>query len=430
MSDNKEDFYDHYNLIEDEDIEKAKKKPKSKKKVKMSSIKKGSTYESVSINKEVNKEEILKEEIEDTPSEEFLVEYNVVEEEKKEEIKAPIYIGFTPRLVICCILVPILSILSIILIYKSFSVDEIANIRYTEKSIINYTIYSDDINVYTGENNLYDRSLINKIIIDLNYQLLANQKSNLLFNYQVTGDLVIVDKNNPETIFYNESNNIIDLKKETITNNKFSLREKVNINYWDYYNKAKQLSENYTGETQSYLDIKLLVNYKSTRNNNYNLNDSSISDIKIPLSDKNISIEKNEIDNEKRVNKRPTVHISSPIILVLGLLTSIGAIIVLSYVLLFIYSILEQYSKYDKLVNKILKKYKKRIIYKDKVPRKTGKKVTNVDNIKILNKVSKKNKVPIEYCNINNHTKCQFSVLFDKELYIYVIKEIDLEKKD
>ena len=80
-----DDFYNHYNLVEDEDIVKAKKKPKSKKPIKMSSIKKGSTYESVSINKEVKKEEILKEEVKDTPSEEFLVEYNIVEEKQQKE---------------------------------------------------------------------------------------------------------------------------------------------------------------------------------------------------------------------------------------------------------------------------------------------------------------------------------------------------------
>ena len=205
-----DDFYNHYNLVEDEDIVKAKKKPKSKKPIKMSSIKKGSTYESVSINKEVKKEEILKEEVKDTPSEEFLVEYNIVEEkQQKEEVKTPIYIGFTPRLVIFCILVPILSVLAVIFLYKAFAVDEIVNIRYTEKSIIDYTVYSDDINIYTGENNLYDRSLINKIKLDLKYQFLVNQKSNIILDYKIIEDLVIADKNNPENIFYNESNKLI-----------------------------------------------------------------------------------------------------------------------------------------------------------------------------------------------------------------------------
>ena len=429
----KEDFYDHYNLVDDEDIEKAKKKPKSKKKVEISKMKKGSTYESVSINKEVRKEDIIKEEIEDTPSEEFLVEYNIVEEQKeeKEKVKAPVYIGFTPRLIICGILVPILSVISIILLYKSFGVDEIENIRYSEKSIINHNFYGTDNNIYLGENNKFDRNLINTIKLDFNYQLLLNQNSNIRVDYKIIEELLIVDKNNKDDVFYSESNELISKENEEINNNeKYSLREEVVINYSDYYKKVHELTKNYREESNSYLNIKLLVNYKSKNNNTYKLKDKSVTSIKIPLSKQYVELEKQEVDIEKRVNKRPTVFIKSVGFLGLGILSSICAIIALSQVILYIYSVSEQYSKYDKLVHKILTKYKKRIIKKDKVPRKTGKRVTNVDNIKTLNKISKKEKVPIEYCIINDHNKCQFSVLYEKELYIYVIKAVDLEKKD
>jgi len=426
------DFYEHYNLVNEEDIEQAQKKKKKKQKMDMSTLKKGSKYETVSQNKEIIKEEILKEEVEDPKTkEEFLMEYNIVEDKKEEKKNPPIYIGFTPRLVIFIILVPILSLFAILFLYKSFEVDDIVNIRYTEKSIINDTFYKDNTNIYKVDNNLYDKSLVHKINLDLNYQMRINTISNLAYEYQVVGELFITEKDNPDKVLFTENYTLIDTKQEEIMNSKkYTLRENIDLDYWNYYNLAKQYAESYKQDISSYFDVELIVKYQSKPNNSYSLSNSSTTSIRIPLSESTIKVEKNELDGETRVDKRPTVNVQSPGYLGLGVLFSIGAILALSYAILYVYSILDQTSIYDRKVGKILKKYKTRIQEKEKIPRKNGKQVTHVESIKPLVSLSRKKNLPIEYCNINNHNKCQFSVMDGKELYIYIIKSIDLEKKD
>ena len=428
MSDN--DFYNNVDLVEDEDIINASKKPKKKKKMEMSSIKKGSNYEKVNINDEVNIEELLpEEETVEKQKEEFIVEYEVVEDKKEEEIKKPIYIGFTPRLLFVISLIPILSIISILLLYKSFTVDDIKNIRYTENSIINYKVYKDDLEQHSTT-NVFNND-IDKILIDFSYQFKINSKSNLIFNNKILGHLLIVDKTKQDNILYQDDFILKDDVESQIKNlSKYNIRDNIEINYKEYNDKAKIYKTNYNTETLSYLNIELNVDYKNKYNNNYKLKDNSITSINIPLQVDNVEINKKELDIEKRVNKKPTISLKYPLLFGLGIITGFITILCLSKTLIFISTIMDQKSTYDKKVDKILKKYKRRIIFKDKVPYKRGKKTTNLKTINELVKISKKTKQPIEYCNINDHNKCQFSVVYQKELFILVIKAVDLEKKD
>ena len=99
---------------------------------------------------------------------------------KKTNTTKMIYIGYTPRLVICTILIPILSILTIIFIYHAFTIDELVNIRYTEQSITNYNIKDNNMD------------------LDIAYQYKSNKENNMQFTYHVEGTLTIIEKDNPE----------------------------------------------------------------------------------------------------------------------------------------------------------------------------------------------------------------------------------------
>ena len=331
---------------------------------------------------------------------------------KKTNTTKMIYIGYTPRLVICTILIPILSILTIIFIYHAFTIDELVNIRYTEQSITNYNIKDNNMD------------------LDIAYQYKSNKENNMQFTYHVEGTLTIIEKDNPEKTYYTEKYQLKEETEENIVNQKKSnYRTNLEINLEDYESIVKKYKESYEVETKSYLDIDLIINYHSTSNASYFLTDENKATIHIPLVEDS-PIEVNDINEEKRVDKKPTVRLQSSGLLGLGVLFGLGAILSLSQAILLVYSTMDQKSIYDKTVEKILNKYKRRIEEVPKVPRKTGKIVQNLSSIKEISKVSKNYKVPIKYCVINEHNKCQFFVEYDKELYIYVLKAIDLEKKD
>ena len=60
--------------------------------------------------------------------------------DNKKDLSKSIYIGYTPRLILYIVLVPILSVLAVILFYKAFEVDDLLNIRYQELGSINEKI--------------------------------------------------------------------------------------------------------------------------------------------------------------------------------------------------------------------------------------------------------------------------------------------------
>lgn len=411
------DFYNGFSFVNDEDIAKAKKN-QSKKPIKISSSNKKSNYEKVSLNKEINKEELLQGEpmIEKQP-EEFLVEYEILEdkEEPKETKKnnAP-YIGFAPRLITSIILVPILSLIAIYCLYHAYVVEDLANIRYTEQGLIT----PNDSNEET-------------INLDIEYQFKVNQLSNLAFNYQAQAELLIVDKENEEKIYYQETNPLMELKEsEMIQEDTNNFHEAFSIQKEEYEEKIRKYQESYQVETNNYLNISLVVNYNSIQKNSYYLSDNSNISIQIPLLAQEKEPIINNLDIEKRVNTRPTIRVKSVGLLGLGILVSIGAVLSLTWTLILIYSTMDQKSLYDKTVGKILKKYKKIIQEVPKVPRRFKKQIHTMDSMKELVKMSKELKQPIKYCVIHEHSKCQFFLEQNKELFIYIIKEVDLENKD
>ena len=83
--------------------------------------------------------------------------------DNKKDLSKSIYIGYTPRLILYIVLVPILSVLAVILFYKAFEVDDLLNIRYQELGSINEKIL--DVN----KQETTDKTKIDTIILDMEY---------------------------------------------------------------------------------------------------------------------------------------------------------------------------------------------------------------------------------------------------------------------
>ena len=345
--------------------------------------------------------------------------------DNKKDLSKSIYIGYTPRLILYIVLVPILSVLAVILFYKAFEVDDLLNIRYQELGSINEKIL--DVN----KQETTDKTKIDTITLDMEYSFNINYESNLEFTNKVVGDLLIVDKSNENTIYYEDTFDLLEEEKEIVSIEKdYIINKQVTIPYKDYIAQVEKYRNSYEMETKAYIKVSEEINYNSSSNNSYYLKDNANNTIIIPLTEDNLVIEKDTIDTEKRVNTKPTVHLESPGLLGIGVIISILAIFSLTQVITLIYSVIDQKSIYDKVVDKLLKKYKNKITVVTKQPYLRGKKKINVNNFKELLKINNRVKTPIKYCSINDHNKCQFYIEENKQVYSYIIKAIDLEKTD
>ena len=359
---------------------------------------------------------------------EKLEEYEFVEEKK-----APIYIGFTPRLVISIILLPLLSVLAVFLMYKAFVVNDIVNIRYEEISNPAFKVYNQDSLLVTEEPIEINMNSIDNIHLDLDYELKTNKKSSINFTYQVLGDLYIVDQDNPEKIYYQETFSLTDIREELMDNTlDFSTIESIQIEYNDYNDIVKKYKESYDVKSTSYIDVYLDVKYKNSKNNAYLIEGESKPGIHIPLQEETIKIQKYSLEEEKRIDQKPTVQLQSPGLFGLGILSGLGAAVSLSQILLLIFSTMDQTSIYDRTVNTFLKKHNKKIEEIKKAPIKRRKNSIKLSTFKDLLKVQKQTNKKILYHIVNEHTKCEFFIVDDNDLYVLTIKEVDLkpQKKD
>lgn len=345
--------------------------------------------------------------------------------DNKKDLSKSIYIGYTPRLIYYIVLVPILSTLAVILLYKAFEVDELLNIRYEEIGNIDVKILD------ANKQETTDKTKIDTINLNMDYNFNINYESNISFNTKIVRTVYIVNKNNKSNIIYEDSKDLVKATTEEIINDKnYNLKKEITIPYKEYLTQVEKYRSSYSMDTIAYIIVSEEINYNSLNNNNYYLKDKSENSIIIPLTEDNNVIEKNTIDSEKRVNKKPTVHLESPGLLGIGVILSILAIFSLTQVITLIYSTIDQKSIYDKLVDKLLKKYKNKIEVVTKQPYLKGKKKVNVNDFKELLKVYKRVKTPIKYCVISEHNKCQFYIEENKQVFSYIIKAVDLEKKD
>ena len=255
---------------------------------------------------------------------------------KSSKLSKKIYIGFNTRVIAYLLISLSFLILSLIFIAKSFSVSNANDVNYQENSNLDYKVYLKENDFYEskylGKNMVYVASLIDKINIDFNYLFKIDKNSNINFNYEVVGKLVITDLEGNNTFFEKEYK-LVNSTKETITNQtNYTIEKNIDIDY-DYYNSlANKFRNNYGINTTSNLIVYLRINETDAKNNDFRFNNNSVMSITIPLSEKAINIKM----DYKDINKKNKIISDSFVVVNNYVYTTIG----IAFVLLSMYWII------------------------------------------------------------------------------------------
>lgn len=345
-----------------------------------------------------------------------------------------IYIGYGVRIFLYLILFLISFGTCLYFASKSFEKKKFNPINYTEKGAVDYKVYLNENNFYEQEyieaNKAYVASLIKNIDISFNYSFNIAAITNMDFNYKIIGELVI--ENNGGTRRYLEKNySLLEEKEAKLQNNNIiNIKENLKIDY-DYYNKlANSFRSTYGVDTNSYLNVYLEVNSKTSESLNYKINEVNRIPLKIPLSERAIEI--NFDSNNQNVTKYviPTgkiiFHLKYLIIeIVLFVIASICFIIFIKYLVVSF----KKVTKYDKYINKLLKEYDRLIVETQTIIDMSKYNVIEVERFTELLDVRDNLKVPIIYFNIVKHEKGIFYIKDNDDIYLLTIKNIDLMNK-
>ena len=352
----------------------------------------------------------------------------------KKKTRKGFHFSFGMRLALNIIIIILLVCGLVYTFNKSFSITKGKSTTYKERSNIDYKVYLktntfyDD--PYLDKGMAYVASIIDKIDVRFNYQFTTNTPSNLDITYKIVAKLVIASQNNSSVFYEKEYELTKDVIDEMVDKTDYLIDRNVVIDYNYYNDLANEFKSSYAVNTNSRLDVYLVVEEKNKKDNSYELTNSSTTTLSIPLSQQEISINLNDsnIDNENSITENSKFVVSNVVFLIISIVIVLLLFITITSLLKKILLITrKKKSEYDKFVNRILVGYDRIIINIKTAPNMDEYNIIKVDSFQELVDVRDNTKEPINYYVINEHQKCEFFVINNKNLYLYVVKAVDIE---
>lgn len=369
-----------------------------------------------------------------TKKKEIVTTKKTVEPVKKEPIKHKMYISFQMRIVMYIILFLLLFILGVYFLINSLDVRHKENITYNENSNINYEVCLNDNEFYEekclGKDMSYIANLIDNISLNFNYDFSLSKNINPNLEYEIMGRLVILNSDNKSN-YYTKTYTLVNKTKDGINKNSngYSISKDINIDYKYYNDIATKFKSKYNIDTESYFEVYLTV-YNDVPLT-YHIPSFSKTAIDIPLSQKSIQIKmdsNNLNNNQNKTITKTEFSISNGIYLISGIILVVLSIFTLCTILRLLRLTSVKKNEYDKSLKNILKVYDRVIVNTSSLPKFNDYNVMKIESFSELLDVRDNLKVPIMFYEVVKHQKAHFYVLFEKNLYLFTLK--NAEKKN
>ena len=301
----------------------------------------------------------------------------------KKKTKRKRYYSFKMRVFSCFILFILFLSIGVYFLLSATKITHSEKLSYDEKGNIDYTVCLKQNDFYedkcVSNNMTYVASLIDNINLTYNYAFNINkdilEKNN--FEYEVTAKLVI--------------QNSEDMS-----------------NFYEYFTV--------------YNDI----------NSKYNIPNTSVSSIKVPLSQKSIQIKLDSKETNKKDNKVVYTNefcITNWIYIIISIILLVLSLIPLIKGIKLINKLGSNKTDYDKFISKILKEYDRLVAETKSLPLFDKYNIMEINGFNELLDVRDNLKLPIMYYNVTMHQKAYFYIVYGKNLYLYTVKSSDFSEK-
>ena len=354
----------------------------------------------------------------------------------KKNGRSRFYFSYNLRLFIYVVLFLVFFGLGIYFIYNSTDVVEKEKVYYKSDGNVVYSVCLNKNEFYEDKcldkNMSYIASLIHDIPLKFHYQYTVGTSSPLDggLEYEIVAKLVIADSDSNSS-YYEKKYTLLERTSDLVNkeSNYYTLDKDISIDY-EYYNAiATKFKSQYGVNVNSYLDV-YLVTYNKIEHK-YNVPSSELISLRIPLSQKAIQIklDSKELHNDyEQVLTNSSFDVSNGIYVLFGVVFVIVAIICMIYVIKMLNLIKAKKSRYDIIVNKILREYDRLIAETSTLPDMSKYNILKINSFDELLDVRDNLRLPIMYYVVVKHQKAHFYILQDSNLYLYTLKAVDLEK--
>ena len=380
----------------------------------------------------VTKKRVVKKRV--TEIEPEVVDLKIFEQNKTFKRNKTGYLSYTRKIISYAIIVFGCAILSTIFLTRSLSTGHKDQITYQEKSHLDYKVYlkKNDFyeTKYLEKDMVYVASLIDKVDVDISYLFNIDRKSDVKFSYDIVGKLSITD-NDGTNVFFEKEYQLMKAKTINMKDSRQQpINERISINY-DYYNNlANKFRSDYGIDTKSNLIVYFKVNQKGEENSDYKLDNNSTMSITIPLSEKavNIKMDYKEINKNSQLFDETAIVIKNYVYAGVSLFLVVVLAIFIGPFIKLLLNLKVKKSSYDKFINKLLNEYDRLIVETTTAPQIENNNVIKINTFNELLDVRDNLSLPIKYYVVNEHQKCNFYINHNDELYLLVIKAVDLEE--
>lgn len=340
------------------------------------------------------------------------------------------------RLLFSSLIFLVFIIIGTILLNKSFKFNSEKITKYSEKSNLDYKVYLQKNEFYEqqylGKDMLYVASLIDNVLIDFDYNFQSENNEDINFTYSIAATLTISNAQNTKSYFV-KTYRLTDDKVIKMTNaNIQNIHEQIKIDYPYYNTLANSFKNQYGLDTESKLTVFMIVNKKNGENSNFVMDNDSIMNIAIPLSERavDISLDYKEINETRNIVEKQNVALQSIIMFVVAIVLIIIALIMLVRAMRLFNKLLKKKSIYDKYVGKILKEYDRLIAESTTLMSFEDKEVIKINKFTELLDIHDNLQKPIMYYSVVEHETCYFYINNDNVVYILTIEKADLEEQN
>ena len=349
---------------------------------------------------------------------------------KKTGTKTPINIKRRKainRLIFDIIVFLVLITCGTILLNKSLNFENEKIIKYNEKSDLDYRVYLEENDFYEepylGKDMLYVASLIKKIELDFDYNFSTEDNETLDFEYKIVGKLSISNPTGTKAYFEKTYVLLSDKTAKMTNTSNQNIKETISVDYPYYNSLANGFKNLYKVDSDSKLTVYMIINKKNASGSDFELDNSSIMNVEIPLSEKSvdISLDYKKINETSNIIKKQQLTIKDFLPLIASVILVGLSIIMMIKAIRNINVLRIKKTKYDKYVSKILKEYDRLIAESSTLLTFDDKEIVDISKFPELLDIHDNLQLPIMYYEVKEHEECYFYIAHEKVVYLLKI---------
>lgn len=335
----------------------------------------------------------------------------------------------------------IVLLLVLLVAFFSLTFKGTYTLHYSENSNLDYKVYLKENDFYTEKflekDKQYISTLVDYVDATFDYSFTSNEKIGMEYTYYVTAT-VLVNNSNGKNI-YKKEQTIVDKKKfSELSNNRFTVKENVKINYDEYNDFAKAFLREYNLSADVELVVSLYVDVDGKHAEfDKKISDKEVISLRIPLTSRTVDIEMDyELSNsvDEVLQYRSTV-VNNPVLFTLAIVLIIVDLLVIIGIIIWVIKTRDSQTIYIKRLEKIQKEYSRYLcetVITERVEDMMKTRSLRIELIKTfegLIDVRDNLGKPILFHEERPGEEAVFYIITDQVGYIYVMRADDFKKK-